>query len=398
MQTHTPPFVYSRASTLMDQAGIDIILACSRANVGYLSGHVYHTAQGLPFLLEDGREWSLTFVGVPREPDLGAFMTPVTGEEGLIRYVDPWIEDRRFWGPPWAYVGQSSASAQVPNDVAVAVAEALQQRGLAEGRVGLELSAVPANRYMRLRELLPRAEFVDAAPILWALRMKKTDAEIARLRHVAAVTDAALRDAYELLDGDCSELEFERNLATGLVSRGVAYGWCSIAFGPKGATLVLPTERRPAAGEIVRVDVVGIYEGYYSDISRVAAFGAMPDAEAQRAHAAILEANSRLRREAGPGVRCGGLHRLTCETLEARGYKLLAPYAGHGIGRDVHEPPFLGPDDDTRLEPGMVLDLEPTMRVAGVGSVNIEDMVLITESGCEALTTFPRDLVVFGAA
>jgi Xaa-Pro aminopeptidase len=87
---------------------------------------------------------------------------------------------------------------------------------------------------------------------------------------------------------------------------------------------------------------------------------------------------------------------LTCETLENRGFRLLAPYAGHGIGRDVHEPPFLGADDDTLLAPGMVLDLEPTMRVAGVGSVNIEDMVLITESGCEALTNFPRDLMVYG--
>jgi Xaa-Pro aminopeptidase len=76
---------------------------------------------------------------------------------------------------------------------------------------------------------------------------------------------------------------------------------------------------------------------------------------------------------------------------------LLAPYARHGIGRDVHEPPFLGADDDTLLAPGMVLDFEPTMRVGGVGSVNIEDMVLITESGCEPLTNFPRDLLVFGA-
>jgi Xaa-Pro aminopeptidase len=396
--TRTPPFDYALASAVMDERGVDVVLACSRANVGYLSGHVYHTAQGLPFLLEDGREWSLTFVGVPRDRDLQPFMTPVTGEEGLIQHVDPWIADRRFWGPPWAYVGQSSASTKAPNDIAVAVADALRERGLGEGRIGLEFAAVPANRYVRLRELLPQAEFVDAAPIFWALRIKKTDAEIARLRHVAEVTDAALGDAYARLDREFTELDFERSLATGLASRGVAYGWCSIAYGPKGATLIQPTERRPAVGEIVRIDVVGIYQGYYSDISRVAAFGAMPDADAQRAHAAILEANSRLRQEAGPGVRCGDLHRLTCEILEARGYRLLAPYAGHGIGRDVHEPPFLGPGDETLLEPGMVLDLEPTMRVVGVGSVNIEDMVLITDSGCEPLTRFPRDLIVFGRA
>ena len=75
---------------------------------------------------------------------------------------------------------------------------------------------------------------------------------------------------------------------------------------------------------------------------------------------------------------------------------MLAPQAGHGIGRDVHEPPYLADWDPTVLRPGMVLDLEPAMRVAGVGSVNIEDMVLVTDSGCEVLTQFPRELETFG--
>jgi Xaa-Pro aminopeptidase len=398
MSPRTPPFDYTRASALMDERSIEALVVCSRANVGYLADYTYYTAQALPFLLEDGREWSLSFVGIPRDPALGAFITPVTGEEGIIRHADPWIEDRRLWGPPWAYVGQATASAVAPTDVAEAVATALRDRGLGAGRIALEMAAVPANRFLRLRELLPEAEFVDAAAILWALRSIKSAAEIQRLRHVAAVTDVAVNEAYEQLDGGCREIDFERRLAGALIARGVAYGWCSIAYGPKGATLVQPTERVPAPGEIVRVDLVGIYQGYYSDISRVAAFGRQPNEEALRAHAAILETNAVLRKETGPGARCGDLHRLTCETLEARGFRLLAPYAGHGIGRDVHEPPFLGADDDTLLAPGMVLDLEPTMRVAGVGSVNIEDMVLITDTGCESLTNFPRDLLVYGHA
>lgn len=397
MTSRTPPFDYARASVLMEAQNIEVVLVCSRANVGYLADYTYYTAQALPFLLEDGREWSMSFVGLPRDPALGAFITPVTGEEGIIRHADPWIEDRRLWGPRWAYVGEATASSAAPNDVAEAVATALRDRGLGDGKIALEMAAVPAARYLRLRELLPNAEFVDAAPIMWALRAIKTPTEIERLRHLGEVTDAAVKHAYEQLDANCRETDFERRLAGALIERGVAYGWCSIAYGPKGATLVQPTDRVPSPGEIVRVDLVGMHAGYYSDISRVAAFGRMPASHAQKAHTAILEANMALRREAGPGVRCGDLHRLTCETLEHRGFRLLAPYAGHGIGRDVHEPPFLGADDDTLLEPGMVLDFEPTMRVAGVGSVNIEDMVLITTDGCEPLTNFPRELLVFGA-
>ncbi len=397
MTSRAPPFDYARASALMDARDIEALLVCSRANVGYLADYTYYTAQALPFLLEDGREWSLSFVGLPRDLSLGPFITPVTGEEGIIRHADPWIEDRRLWGPRWAYVGEATASSVAPNDVAEAVATALRDRGLGDGKIALEIAAVPAARYLRLRELLPKAEFVDVAPIMWALRSIKTPAEVDRLRHVADVTDTAVSLAFESLAADCRETDFERRLAGALIERGVTYGWCSIAYGPKGATLVQPTDRLPEPGEIVRVDLVGMYGGYYSDISRVAAFARKPNAYAQAAHAAILEANMVLRREAGPGVRCADLHRLTCETLEQRDFRLLAPYAGHGIGRDVHEPPFLGPDDDTLLQPGMVLDFEPTMRVAGVGSVNIEDMVLITDDGCEPLTNFPRELLVFGA-
>ena len=232
----------------MDEQSVDALVVCSRANVGYLADYTYYTAQALPFLLEDGREWSLSFVGIPRDPTLGAFITPVTGEEGIIRHADPWIEDRRLWGPPWAYVGQATASAAAPTDVAEAVATALRDRGLGAGRIALEMAAIPANRFLRLRELLPEATFVDAAAILWALRSIKSAAEIQRLRHVAAVTDAAVSEAYEQLDGGCREIDFERRLAGALIARGVTYGWCSIAYGPKGATLVQPTERLPAAG------------------------------------------------------------------------------------------------------------------------------------------------------
>src|SRR4051812_44445301 len=108
--TRTPPFDYARASALMDRQDIEALLVCSRANVGYLADYTYYTAQALPFLLEDGREWSMSFVGLPRDPALGAFITPVTGEEGIIRHADPWIADRRLWGPQWAYVGEATTS------------------------------------------------------------------------------------------------------------------------------------------------------------------------------------------------------------------------------------------------------------------------------------------------
>lgn len=393
-----PPFDRDRASRLMEEMGADLLLGCSRANVGYLADYTYYVAQGLPYVLEDGKQWSITFVGVARDPKVSSFLTPVSSEHGSISHADPWIADRRFWGPKWTYAGQSSptASGGAPEDVAVCVADAIRERGLAEARIALEVEAVPATRYGRLRELLPRAKFIDAAPIFRDLRIIKTAEEIARLREVATATDAATAAAYEALPGGLTELELQNVIAGSLVRSGMAFGWCSVAYGPKGTTLIEATGRPPAPGEIVRIDIVGIHHGYYSDMSRVNAYARQPDAASLRAHAAILETNAVLRRESGPGVRSSDVARIAHETLGRHGYPMLAPQAGHGIGRDVHEPPYLAEWDTTVLRPGMVIDLEPAMRVAGVGSVNIEDMVLITEAGCEVLTKYPRELRVFG--
>jgi len=394
----TPPFDRERLSRLMDEAGADLLLGCSRANVGYLADYTYYVAQGLPYVLEDGKQWSITFVGVGRDPKIPSFLTPVSSEHGSISFADPWIADRRFWGPKWTYSGQASPTAGggAPEDVAVCVADAIRERGLAESRIALEVEAVPATRYEKLRQLLPRATFIDAAPIFRDLRIIKTPGEIARLREVATATDAATKAAYEALPGGPTELELQSVIAASLVRSGMAFGWCSVAYGPKGVTVIEATDRPPAPGEIVRIDIVGIHRGYYSDMSRVNSYLKKPDAASLRAHAAILDTNEVMRREVGPGVKASDVARLAHQTLGGHGYPMLAPQAGHGIGRDVHEPPYLAEWDTTVLRPGMVIDLEPAMRVAGVGSVNIEDMVVITEGGCEVLTNYPRELQVFG--
>ena len=392
-----PPFDRERLTRLMDEARVDLLLGCSRANVGYLADYTYYVAQGLPYVLEDGKQWSITFVGVARDAKIRSFLTPVSSEHGSISFADPWIADRRFWGPKWTYAGQSSpTSGGAPGDVAVCVADALRERGLAEARIALEVEAVPATRYERLRALLPKAKFTDAAPIFRDLRIIKTSMEIARLREVASATDVATAAAYEALPGGPTEVELQNVIAGSLVRSGMAFGWCSVAYGPKGVTVIEATNRPPAPGEIVRIDIVGIHRGYYSDMSRVNSYLKQPDAASLKAHAAIFKTNEVMRREVGPGVKASEVARIAHHTLGGHGYPMLAPQAGHGIGRDVHEPPYLAEWDTTVLRPGMVIDLEPAMRVAGVGSVNIEDMVVITESGCEVLTNYPRELSVFG--
>lgn len=81
--------------------------------------------------------------------------------------------------------------------------------------------------------------------------------------------------------------------------------------------------------------------------------------------------------------------------FEEDGYTSLTPQAGHSLGRTAHEPPFLVPGYDRPLEPDMIVVIEPTMRVQGAGSFNNEDTALVTEDGCEVLTTTPRELEAY---
>ena len=89
------------------------------------------------------------------------------------------------------------------------------------------------------------------------------------------------------------------------------------------------------------------------------------------------------------------LYRLTMRLFEEEGYDSLTLQAGHSLGTVAHEPPFLVEGSDRPLEPGMIVVVEPTMRLAGIGSINIEDTTVVTEDGWEVLTSTPREWDAF---
>ncbi len=388
-------FDSAKASSLMDEQGIDLVLANSPANVGYLADYALYIDNGHPFMLDGAdNRWTGSMVGLPRQEDKDAFFVGISFEETMADYLDMWIRDRRYWGTRFVYQGHTEQHAY-HEDLVATVAEAIRERGLADGTIAVETAFLPVDQYLQLRELLPGATFVDAAPLLWELRLIKSPDEIRRIRKVAQATDVAVDAAYKSCYMGMTELEFQRIIKQTMAQEGVDYAWSAVAFGPKGALLVMATEERLKPGDIARTDACARYQGYFSDISRVRAFGETSD-EAKRAHEAIYTANRKLVEAAQPGVRCSDLYRMLAEHLEKDGYECLSHQAGHGLGRDVHEPPMLTPRNDMLLEPNMVIVLEPTMRLVGVGSINVEDMILITGEGNEPLTTSVRELVACG--
>ena len=384
-----PLFDTLEASRLMAEAGIDVILANSKPNVGYLADYYYY--EGLPdFMMEDGQSFYEAFVGIPKDESALPFMVGCTGEEGYLNWIDPWIQDRKIWGPQFVVTNGLKQTNLYPNPIR-AVVNALSERGLESACIGVEMGQIKHIHQAKLKELLPQASFKNADPILWQLRLVKTHEEISRIKvacqAISQAADVAFRSAFLGM----TELEMEKIVNKTLIEEGCTPINFIIGFGPKGAYLVAPTNAQLEKGQLIRFDIVAEYKGYVGDISRVSAFGQV-DERAERAHKIILEANIAMREAAKPGTTCTDLRKLELDIFSKQSLTPLIPMAGHGVGRTVHEHPFMVAGDHTEFVPGMTLAIEPTIRLDGVGSVNIEDTIVITETGAESLTTAPRGL------
>ena len=152
-----------------------------------------------------------------------------------------------------------------------------------------------------------------------------------------------------------------------------------------------------AAGDLVVLDFGGVLDGYCCDLTRTVSIGS-PSAQARQVYDAVCEAQKAALAAVKPGIEAGAVDAAARTLLEGRGLGAAFGHGtGHGLGLDVHEEPRVArprPDSPSvLLEPGMVFTIEPGAYLPGWGGVRIEDDVLVTETGCEVLTSASRDLL-----
>jgi Xaa-Pro aminopeptidase len=251
-----------------------------------------------------------------------------------------------------------------------------------------------AAHLLALQALDPARRWVSASPVLAPLRMRKDPDELAALRRAAHAADASLA---ALLTAPL-EGRTERAVAATLAEELVAHGHTSAAFaivasGPNAASPHHePTERPIARGDAVVVDFGGRLEGYHSDLSRTVVVGE-PDAALREVHAIVAEAQRAAREAARPGVPIEDVDRAARAVIAEAGYgERFLHRTGHGIGIEVHEPPYAVAGDRTPLEPGMTFSVEPGIYLDGRFGVRIEDIVAVTAGGIEVLNDAPREL------
>jgi Xaa-Pro aminopeptidase len=255
---------------------------------------------------------------------------------------------------------------------------------------------------VHLQRLMPGAVFHSATDLLRALRVIKSEDEIATMREAGAVTERAFAAVVARLKHGMTELDIIAEVdyqlrrhgalgpsfTTSLYNSGPNH---PLLFGQREATW--PRVLTPPVS--ILFDFGAVYDGFCYDYGRTVSFGDPPD-ELRRVHALVMASQQ-------AGIRAMRAGTVTAEQVDAAARAVIADAGygeafrhrlGHGIGMDVHEPPFLTAGDTTPIREGMLFTVEPSIMQFNTFSARVEDVIVARPGGGEALTRGYQDLIV----
>jgi len=249
-----------------------------------------------------------------------------------------------------------------------------------------------------LKAAQPDLQIIDAEREISSLRVIKTPDDIDALRAAIAISERALARTLDTVRLGQTETDIEQTLVQALFAEGAEdQAFAPIVAAGDGSALPHAKARpdyRVKAGDALLLDFGARKHGFAADITRTVFLGHATD-EAQAVYDTVLRANRR-----GHAVTCAGV---TAHAVDDAVTRVLeaSPYAdrirtktGHGLGRDVHEAPYIMRGNDAVLAAGTVFTNEPGLYDVGHFGVRIEDDLLVTDDGCISLTTFPTDMMV----
>jgi Xaa-Pro aminopeptidase len=280
----------------------------------------------------------------------------------------------------------------------------LQERGLDDQRLGIEMDFIAANDLRAFQAQLPRATLVDSSPLIAELRAIKNEREIGALRLGAMLTEAGIRHAVASLRPGMPAAEVALAYRHGVIEAARARGvtsleatWDIISVGPQPWGRGLTTAQ-VEDGALLKFDVGCIVAGCEADMGRTFVFGRARDYQ-RRIQEALLAAHDAGRAAFRPGVPVRDIFRAALAAARDAGLPLYTRgHFGHSIGSDYgHEEwPYIEDRETRLLEPGMVFAFETPYYIDGLGGYITEDQILVTAQGHENMNTLPRELVEVG--
>jgi Xaa-Pro aminopeptidase len=263
--------------------------------------------------------------------------------------------------------------------------------------LGFERTRIRFDEYEQLKSSLSGLRLKPVSGAIEQLRMVKSAPELATIQTSVELNSAALDQALRQLKPSMTEIDLAAEIEYRMRTSG--------ADGPAFETIVAsgrrsslpharPTDQVIQRDELLLIDMGASVAGYASDMTRTYAVGKL-DSKRRRLYRAVLEAQLAAIDAVKPGVTSSKVDGAARNVLGSFGLdKLFIHSTGHGLGLEIHERPRVGRKERTKLEPGMVITIEPGAYDEHLGGVRIEDTVVVTPSGCKVLTPTRKELTV----
>jgi len=394
-----------RLLSLMDKFDLAGVVAATPENIYYLSGHASWSQNGYRY------GGSQVYVVYPRDPARPPALLIPSGDVAYAGLDEVWLKEVYTYGRSRQHhvpdpnklrkeekrtleLAGSEPKGPSPER---ALAQLIEEKGMARGRIGADHFAMPLTIYQKIEAHLPDAKLLPASGFFRYVRMIKTPAEIQRLKESAALNEQAINAMLRAAKPGVKERELAAIYKAEVAGAGGQVYWMHMNISRGGNSPVIK-ENVLQKGDIFRVDMGCSFNGYHADVCKSGCVGAEPaDGHRKRynaVQAGVLKSVESLR----PGARPQELFETMVAGVRAAGLPDYSNFfVGHTIGLEAREFPFLfGPADviddpflpntsNVPMEPGMTVNLEASSQVMGWGSVQVEYTLAVTENGHEHL-------------
>jgi Xaa-Pro aminopeptidase len=373
-QKATAPFDRERLDRLMEEEGVDVLLATSKHNVQYLLGG--HRAQFFDYMDATGHTRYLPVLIYPKgAPDKAAYVG---------HRLEKWQQENDpLWTPETLTVSNGSVDAMQK------AVEVMKHTGIKPRRIGAEFGFLPYDAAKVLRAAFPDVELVDATLVLDRQRAIKTPEELKKLKFASDAVIESMKAAIANHGAGATKNEIWEAMRREEVNRGLTFEYCLITVGPSHNRA--PSDDVWREGEVLSLDSGGNYHGYIGDLCRMAVLGE-PDGELQDLLGEIETIQRAGFKAVRPGVTGRDIY-AAAEPLVAKSkFHNNMDFLAHGMGLVSHEAPRLSdrgsiqyrPEHhDKPLEAGMVVSVETTMRHPTRGFIKLEDTLAVTDTDHE---------------
>jgi Xaa-Pro aminopeptidase len=370
----TAPFDTALLDRLMDEAGIDVLVATSKHNVQYLLGG--HRA----FFFE-----SMDAMGLSRYLPVFVYQKGAPQKAGFFGHRMEGFQNevKPFW------VSEVNTKSSGAVDVMEKAVDYLRRLVPNAKRIAIETAFIPLDSAAVLRKAFPNAETVDALFVLERLRARKTPRELEMLKIASDAVIDSMEAVFKNFGPGATKNELTEALRREETQRGLTFDYCLIAA---GASLNrAPSDQRWEKGDVLSIDSGGNYHGYIGDVARMGVAGE-PDAELVDLLAEVEAIEQASMKPIRSGVLGSEIYAAADTVLHTSKLHNHIHFLAHGMGLVSHEAPRLtnsGPVpydayDATRpLETGMVVSVETTLQHPRRGFIKLEDTVIVQPNGFE---------------